>query len=52
MSIKEQVGEWYKILDPIFRTEYFRKLTDQHRQNITNRIVYRKSCYTRTRSVS
>ena len=42
MSIKEQVGEWYKILDPIFRTEYFRKLTDQHRQNITNRIVYPK----------
>ena len=42
MNIKEQVGEWYKILDPIFRTEYFRKLTDQHRQNITNSIVYPK----------
>ena len=42
MNIKEQVGEWYNILDPIFKSEYFRKLTDQHRQNITNRIVYPK----------
>ena len=42
MNIKEQVGEWYKILDPIFRSGYFRKLVDQHRKNITNSIVYPK----------
>ena len=42
MNIKEQVGEWYKILDPIFRSGYFRKLIDQHRKNITNSIVYPK----------
>ena len=42
MNIKEQVGEWYKVLDPIFKSGYFRKLTDQHRKNITNSIVYPK----------
>ena len=42
MSIKKQVGEWYKILDPIFKSEYFRELTDQHRKHITNSIVYPK----------
>lgn len=42
MNVKEQVGGWYKILEPIFKSEYFRKLVDQHRQNITNSIVYPK----------
>ena len=42
MSIKEQVGEWHTILDPIFRSGFFRKLTDQHRRHITNSIVYPK----------
>ena len=42
MSIKEQVGEWHTILDPIFRSGFFRKLTDQHRHHMTNSIVYPK----------
>ena len=42
MSIKEQVGEWHTILDPIFKSGFFRKIADQHRHNMTNTIVYPK----------
>ena len=39
-TIKQQVGDWYGILDPIFRSDYFRKLTDQHRKHTTECTVY------------
>ena len=40
MNVQEQVGEWYKILDPIFKMDYFQELIKQHRNNVTTSKVY------------
>ena len=40
MNVKEQVGDWYKILEPIFKMDYFKKLIEQHRHNVTTSKVY------------
>jgi len=40
MNVKEQVGDWYTMLEPIFKMDYFQELIEQHRENITTSKVY------------
>ena len=40
MNVKEQVGDWYNMLEPMFKMDYFQKLIKQHRHNVTTSKVY------------
>ena len=40
MNVKEQVGDWYNMLEPMFKMDYFQKLIEQHRKNVTTSKVY------------
>ena len=40
MNVQEQVGDWYSILGPMFKSDYFKQLIKQHRKNVTTSKVY------------